>query len=188
MARVRAGCRFDSGTVRRRLIRAGKLGGCGLCCVRMGAAFGTGRDGFCGEGCKNGLGEERGMRVNRLRGIFGLAVTLSIFAAASCAAVGAMAIGSVSAASLAAAMPLQSALATSSAVAALNGVAQQPAATAPAMMQVVGTVKAIAGNVFTLTLDSGAEVLVTVSEATKIVQVAPGSKDLKSATPIQLTD
>jgi len=128
------------------------------------------------------------MRVNRLRGIFGLAVTLSIFAAASCAAVGAMAIGSVSAASLAAAMPLQSALATSSAVAALNGVAQQPAATAPAMMQVVGTVKAIAGNVFTLTLDSGAEVLVTVSEATKIVQVAPGSKDLKAATPIALTD
>ena len=55
-------------------------------------------------------------------------------------------------------------------------------------MQVVGTVKAIAGNVFTLTLDSGAEVLVTVSDTTKIVQVAPGSKDLKSATAMQLTD
>src|ERR1700722_4394828 len=184
MARVRAGCRFDSGTVRRRLIRAGKLGGCGLCCVRMGAAFGTGRDGFCGEGCKNGLGEERGMRVNRLRGIFGLAVTLSIFAAASCAAVGAMAIGSVSAASLAAAMPLQSALATLSAVEGLNGVA--PPAEAPSQAsQKVGGGKASAGNVFTLTLDSGVEILVTVSEATKIVQVAPGSKDLKSATPIQ---
>jgi uncharacterized membrane protein YgcG len=64
--------------------------------------------------------------------------------------------------------------------------AQQQAA--PAMAQVVGTVKAIAGNVFTLTLDSGTDVLVTVSETTKIVQVAPGSKDLKSATAIALTD
>jgi hypothetical protein len=145
------------------------LGGCGRGCVRIEAVVGLGNGSeFCGESDKNGLGQEHGMRVNGLRGIFGLVVARSIFAAATCAAVGAMA--------------------SASAVAALNDIAQQQAATAPAMMQVVGTVKAIAGNVFTLTLDSGAEVLVTVSDTTKIVQVAPGSKDLKSATPIQLTD
>ncbi len=71
-------------------------------------------------------------------------------------------------------------------LAAVSVAVQQQAA--PAMAQVVGTVKAIAGNVFTLTLDGGADVLVTVSETTKIVQVAPGSKDLKAATPIALTD
>ncbi|HEY0701181.1 MAG TPA: hypothetical protein VGD60_00290 [Candidatus Acidoferrales bacterium] len=64
----------------------------------------------------------------------------------------------------------------------------QSAAQAPAMAQSVGTVKAIGGKLLTLTLDSGTDVLVTVSDTTKIVQVAPGSKDLKSAVPIQVTD
>jgi hypothetical protein len=57
-----------------------------------------------------------------------------------------------------------------------------------ALTQQVGAVKAISGNTLTLTLDSGSEVTVTVQDTTKIVQVAPGQKDLKSATAIQLKD
>jgi hypothetical protein len=108
------------------------------------------------------------MHGNRLREIFGLVMARFIFAVAVCA--------SLSAGMTFAATQQGSSSASSGA----------PAQTA--MMQVVGTVKAIAGNVFTLTLDSGTDVLVTVSDTTKIVQVAPGSKDLKAATAIQLAD
>ena len=62
------------------------------------------------------------------------------------------------------------------------------AQTQSAITQQVGTVKAINGNTLTLTSDAGAEVAVTVQDTTKIVQVAPGQKDLKSAVPIHLTD
>ena len=54
--------------------------------------------------------------------------------------------------------------------------------------QQVGTVKAINGNTLILTPDSGSEVTVTVQDTTKIVQVAPGQKDLKSAVAIHLED
>jgi Domain of unknown function (DUF5666) len=54
--------------------------------------------------------------------------------------------------------------------------------------QQVGTVKAISDNTLTITSDAGAEVSVTVQDITKIVQVAPGQKDLKSAVAIHLTD
>jgi hypothetical protein len=54
--------------------------------------------------------------------------------------------------------------------------------------QQVGTVKVINGNTLTLTSDAGAEVTVAVQDTTKIVQVAPGQKDLKSAITIHLTD
>ncbi len=54
--------------------------------------------------------------------------------------------------------------------------------------QQVGTVKAINGSTLTLTSDAGAEVTVTVQDITKIVQVAPGQKDLKSAVTIHLAD
>lgn len=57
-----------------------------------------------------------------------------------------------------------------------------------ALVQSLGTVKAISGNVITLTLDAGKDVTVNVQDTTKIVQVAPGQKDLKTATPIQVTD
>jgi hypothetical protein len=67
--------------------------------------------------------------------------------------------------------------------------AQQAAAPAQgALTQSLGTVKAIRGNVITLTLDAGNDVTVNVQDTTKIVQVAPGQKDLKTATPIQVTD
>ncbi len=56
------------------------------------------------------------------------------------------------------------------------------------LTQKVGAVKSINGNALVLTVDGGADVSVTVASNAKIVQVAPGEKDLKSATPIALTD
>jgi Domain of unknown function (DUF5666) len=52
----------------------------------------------------------------------------------------------------------------------------------------VGTVKAVNGNAITLTTDAGAEVTIQVQDTTKIVRVAPGQKDLKTAAPAQLSD
>src|SRR5580692_1026854 len=63
---------------------------------------------------------------------------------------------------------------------------QAPAQTP--LTQKVGAVKSINGNALVLTADGGTEVSVTVADNAKIVQVAPGEKDLKSATPIALTD
>jgi exosome complex RNA-binding protein Csl4 len=73
---------------------------------------------------------------------------------------------------------------------------QQAAQQAPAqqtpgqtpLTQKVGAVKSVNGNALVLTADGGTEVSVTVASNAKIVQVAPGEKDLKSATPIALTD
>jgi exosome complex RNA-binding protein Csl4 len=68
---------------------------------------------------------------------------------------------------------------------------QPPTQTAPGqtpLTQKVGAVKSINGNALVLTVDGGADVSVTVASNAKIVQVAPGEKDLKSATPIALTD
>src|SRR5215831_18282346 len=51
----------------------------------------------------------------------------------------------------------------------------------------IGTVKAVNGS--TLTLDSsGSEVAVNVQAGARILQLAPGAKDLKDATPLQLQD
>jgi hypothetical protein len=63
-----------------------------------------------------------------------------------------------------------------------------PAQTPAAVARPVGTVKSISGNTVILTTDAGSDVSVQVQDATKLVQVAPGQKDLKDATPIQLTD
>src|SRR5467141_785608 len=52
----------------------------------------------------------------------------------------------------------------------------------------VGTIKAISGNTITLTTDAGTDVTVLVQDATKLVRIAPGQKDLKDATPIRLQD
>jgi hypothetical protein len=51
----------------------------------------------------------------------------------------------------------------------------------------IGTVKAVNGS--TLTLDSsGSEVAVNVQPGARILQLAPGAKDLKNATPLQLQE
>ena len=52
----------------------------------------------------------------------------------------------------------------------------------------IGAVKTIDGETITLAPDSGPDVTVTVLPATRIVRIAPGEKDLKSAAPIQLQD
>jgi len=64
----------------------------------------------------------------------------------------------------------------------------QQSAQPPAAARPVGTIKSISGNIITLTPDSGSDVTIQVQDATKFVRIAPGQKDLKDATPIQLTD
>ncbi len=66
--------------------------------------------------------------------------------------------------------------------------AQQPSAQAPAAARPVGTIQSISGNTITLTTDAGSDVTVQVQDSTKLVRIAPGQKDLKDATPIQLAD
>jgi co-chaperonin GroES (HSP10) len=72
-------------------------------------------------------------------------------------------------------------------VASSNLFAQAPAAARAAARQ-IGTVKAIAGNSLTLTTDAGQQVSVSVADAARILQAAPGSTDLKSAQAIALAD
>jgi Domain of unknown function (DUF5666) len=62
----------------------------------------------------------------------------------------------------------------------------QPSTQTPAAARPVGTVKSISGNTITLTTDAGSDVTVLVQDATKLVRIAPGQKDLKDAAPIQL--
>ncbi len=54
--------------------------------------------------------------------------------------------------------------------------------------QSVGTVKAINGNVLTLALDAGTDVTVIVTDTTRMVQVAPGQRDLRAAPAIHVSD
>src|SRR5207249_8172952 len=65
---------------------------------------------------------------------------------------------------------------------------QQPPTQASSAARPVGTIKSISGNTILLTTDAGGDVTVQVQDATKLVRIAPGQKDLKDATPIQLTD
>jgi len=52
----------------------------------------------------------------------------------------------------------------------------------------LGTIKAINGNAVTLAPDSGPDVIANVQPTARILRLAPGEKDLKNATPIQLQD
>src|SRR5215467_7770008 len=58
----------------------------------------------------------------------------------------------------------------------------------PAIAKSIGTVKVINGNLITLSPQSGPEIAVTVAQSARILRLAPGEKDLKSATPISLQD
>ena len=62
---------------------------------------------------------------------------------------------------------------------------QQPAGTSSRR---IGGIKAINGTAIILAQDSGPDINVTVQPSTRIVRIAPGEKDLKNATPIQLQD
>src|ERR1700752_4740986 len=59
-----------------------------------------------------------------------------------------------------------------------------PAKTPP----ILGTIKAIAGESLTVASDAGAETQVTVTPTTKLLRVAPGSKDLSQAEAISFSE
>lgn len=70
--------------------------------------------------------------------------------------------------------------------------AQSPNAPGSTVRQ-VGTVKTVGattptGTPVTLSTDAGTEVTIQIQDTTRIVRIAPGQKDLKSATPAQLQD
>jgi co-chaperonin GroES (HSP10) len=67
-------------------------------------------------------------------------------------------------------------------------IAQAPAAAPTAAARQLGTVMAIAGNSLTLKTDAGQEVVVSVPDGARILQLAPGSTDLKTAQTIALKD
>jgi hypothetical protein len=54
--------------------------------------------------------------------------------------------------------------------------------------RVIGTIKAINGNSLTIAPSSGPEITATVQVNVRILKLEPGEKDVKNATPIQLTD
>ena len=65
--------------------------------------------------------------------------------------------------------------------------AQAPVpATTPAPARQLGTVKSISGNTLTIAPTTGAPVTVTVAPNAPVLQLPPGSTDLKSATPSTL--
>jgi len=57
-----------------------------------------------------------------------------------------------------------------------------------AIAKAVGTVKSVNGNTVVLTTDAGAEVTVSFGDAARIRQMAPGQTDLKTASPIAVSD
>jgi len=63
-----------------------------------------------------------------------------------------------------------------------------PAAADASAQRAVGAIKAIIDRGITLSSDSGDEVQVSFQDATRILRVAPGEKDLKNATPLQKQD
>jgi hypothetical protein len=63
-------------------------------------------------------------------------------------------------------------------------IAQAPAAAG----RQIGTVKTISGANVTLTTDAGQQVIVIVAEGARILQLSPGSTDLKTAQTITLVD
>jgi co-chaperonin GroES (HSP10) len=52
----------------------------------------------------------------------------------------------------------------------------------------IGTVKTISGSTVTLTTDAGQPVVITITEGARILQLSPGSTDLKTAQTISLSD
>jgi len=66
--------------------------------------------------------------------------------------------------------------------------AQAPAAAPAAAARQLGTVTAVAGNSLMLKTDAGQLVAVSVADGVRILQLAPGSTDLKTAQVIALKD
>jgi hypothetical protein len=62
------------------------------------------------------------------------------------------------------------------------------AAQTPHTPPALGTIKTISGDSLTLATDAGTEVKIRVPTDVKVLQVPPGSKDLKEATTIEVSD
>jgi co-chaperonin GroES (HSP10) len=77
---------------------------------------------------------------------------------------------------------------TTMCVSSTHAMAQAPAAAPTAAGRQIGTVKAISGDNLTLKTDAGQEIVVAVAAGARILQLAPGSTDLKTAQTITLTD
>src|SRR6267143_7095754 len=69
-----------------------------------------------------------------------------------------------------------------------SGPQTQQAAGSASNSRRIGAIRAVNGTVLTLKPDSGPDVNITVQNTTRIVRIAPGEKDLKNATPLQLQD
>src|SRR6266536_1362034 len=54
--------------------------------------------------------------------------------------------------------------------------------------KVVGTIKSVTGSSAVVTTDSGSEMTVTLSESARVVRTQPGQTDLKSASPIAVSE
>jgi Domain of unknown function (DUF5666) len=65
---------------------------------------------------------------------------------------------------------------------------QNQDAAQPAVARRIGAIKAMNGNAITLAPDSGPEIAVTVQPNARLLRIAPGEKDLKNATPVQLQE
>jgi co-chaperonin GroES (HSP10) len=66
--------------------------------------------------------------------------------------------------------------------------AEQATGTQVSAARALGTVKTISGHAIVLAADSGTESAVQVQESARVLRIAPGQKDLKDATPVQLSD
>ena len=63
-----------------------------------------------------------------------------------------------------------------------------PQSNAGAVAKNVGVVKSISGNTLVLKSDAGPEITITVANGTRLLRLAPGQTDLKSAATITLAD
>ena len=80
-------------------------------------------------------------------------------------------------------------LALSSACLVYSAAQQAPSASAPeTTAHRIGTIKAINRAALTLVPDSGPEINVSIQPTTRLLRIAPGQKDLRSATPIQIQE
>ncbi len=68
------------------------------------------------------------------------------------------------------------------------GSLQDAQPTAKPASRLIGTVTAVQGNTVTVKTDAGVIATLVVNDQTKIVQTAPGQKDLSGATAIHVTD
>src|SRR5579859_5887092 len=63
-----------------------------------------------------------------------------------------------------------------------------PQSNAGAVVKNVGVVKSISGNTLVLKSDAGPEITITVADSARLLRLAPGQTDLKSAATITLAD